>query len=110
MDDPLNAFCPYGDERIAGNPSGPLSGLTFAAKDLYDVAGQVTGGSNPDWLATHGPAEEHSWAVARLLNAGATLVGRTITDELSRGIFGENAHYGTPVNPRAPGRVPGGSS
>jgi amidase len=110
MDDPFNAFCPYGDETIEGNPSGPLSGLTFAAKDLYDVAGQVTGGSNPDWLATHGPAERHSWAVATLLDAGATLVGRTITDELSRGIFGENAHYGTPENPRAPGRVPGGSS
>ena len=36
--------------------------------------------------------------------------GKTITDELTRGIFGENAHYGTPVNPRAPDRVPGGSS
>ena len=38
------------------------------------------------------------------------MVGKTITDELTRGIFGENAHYGTPVNPRAPHRVPGGSS
>ena len=38
------------------------------------------------------------------------MVGKTITDELTRGIFGENVHYGTPVNPRAPGRVPGGSS
>ena len=37
-------------------------------------------------------------------------MGKTITDELTRGIFGENVHYGTPVNPRAPGRVPGGSS
>jgi amidase len=48
--------------------------------------------------------------VAKLLQAGATLIGKTHTDELSRGIFGENAHYGTPLNPRAPGRVPGGSS
>jgi amidase len=38
------------------------------------------------------------------------MVGKTITDELTRGILGENPHYGTPVNPRAPGRVPGGSS
>ena len=38
------------------------------------------------------------------------MAGKTITDELTRGIFGENAHYGTPTNPRAPGRVPGGSS
>jgi amidase len=38
------------------------------------------------------------------------MVGKTHTDELSRGILGENAHYGTPTNPKAPGRVPGGSS
>ena len=38
------------------------------------------------------------------------MVGKTHTDELTRGILGENAHYGTPVNPRAPDRVPGGSS
>ena len=46
----------------------------------------------------------------RLLDGGATLIGKTITDEVSLGIVGENAFYGTPVNPRAPGRVPGGSS
>ena len=38
------------------------------------------------------------------------MVGKTRTEELSRWIFGENAHYGTPINPRAPGRVPGDSS
>jgi len=87
-----------------------LAGRTFAAKDLFDVAGHVTGGGNPDWLATHDPAEKTAWAVQTLVDAGATMVGKTHTDELSRGIFGENAHYGTPINPRAPGRVPGGSS
>ena len=45
-----------------------------------------------------------------MLDAGATLIGKTITDEVSLGIVGENAFYGTPVNPRAAGRVPGGSS
>ena len=45
-----------------------------------------------------------------LLDAGATLIGKTITDEVSLGILGENAFDGTPVNVRAPGRVPGGSS
>ena len=45
-----------------------------------------------------------------LLDAGATLIGKTITDEVSLGILGENAFDGTPVNARAPGRVPGGSS
>ena len=44
------------------------------------------------------------------MDAGATMTGKTITDELTRGIFGENMHYGTPLNPRATGRVPGGSS
>jgi amidase len=38
------------------------------------------------------------------------MAGKTITDDLTRGILGENPHYGTPINPRAPGRVPGGSS
>jgi amidase len=84
--------------------------LTFAAKDIFDVAGYVTGGGNPDWQATHPAATQTAWAVQIMVDAGATMVGKTLTDEITRGIFGENAHYGTPVNPRAPGRVPGGSS
>jgi amidase len=84
--------------------------LTFAAKDIFDVAGYVTGGGNPDWQATHAAATRTAWAVQVLVDAGATMVGKTITDEITRGILGENAHYGTPVNPRAPDRVPGGSS
>lgn len=110
MDDPYDAFCTHVDVHIEGAASGPLAGLTFAAKDLYDVAGHVTGGGNPDWLATHEAATRHAWAVGALLDAGATLVGKTQTDEISRGVFGENAHYGTPINANAPGRVPGGSS
>ncbi len=108
--DPYNAFCRDSDAFLAGAPGGPLSGLTFAAKDIFDVAGHVTGGGNPDWKATHPPAHRTAWVVQTLVDAGATMAGKTITDELTRGIFGENAHYGTPVNPRAPGRVPGGSS
>ncbi|HXP93875.1 MAG TPA: amidase family protein, partial [Candidatus Binatia bacterium] len=110
MDDPFGAFCAFSTARLEGAGTGPLAGRTFAAKDLFDVAGHVTGGGNPDWLATHDPAEKTAWAVQTLVDAGATMVGKTHTDELSRGIFGENAHYGTPINPRAPGRVPGGSS
>ena len=59
---------------------------------------------------THPPASQHAAVVETLLAAGATLVGKTHTDELSRGIFGENPHYGTPVNPKAENRLPGGSS
>jgi amidase len=103
-------FVPGPAVRIAGAPDGPLAGLTFAAKDLFDVAGHPTGGGNPDW-ARHSPVPtRHAWAVQRLLDAGATLIGKTITDEVSLGIIGENPFYGTPLNPKAPDRVPGGSS
>src|SRR5256886_4719792 len=108
--DHFNAFCHDTEAYLAGAPTGPLAGLTFAAKDIFDVAGYVTGGGNPDWQATHAAATRTAWAVQVLVDAGATLVGKTITDEITRGIFGETAHYGTPVNPRAPDRVPGGSS
>lgn len=109
-DDDINAFVPGPRVRFEGRPGGPLSGLTFAAKDLFDVAGHPTGGGNPDWARSNPVPTRHAWAVQRLLDAGATLIGKTITDEVSLGIVGENAFYGTPVNPRAPGRVPGGSS
>ena len=110
INDPFNAFCKDSAAYLPGSPSGPLCGLTFAAKDIFDVAGHVTGGGNPDWKATHQPAERNAWVVQTLVDAGAEMVGKTITDELTRGIFGENVHYGTPTNPRASGHVPGGSS
>jgi amidase len=110
MHDPFNAFCAHSTARLDGAPSQPLAGLTFAVKDLFDIAGHVTGAGNPDWLALHAPAERTAPVVQSLVDAGASMVGKTHTDELSRGIFGENAHYGTPKNPSAPGRVPGGSS
>ncbi len=89
---------------------GPLAGLTVAVKDCYDIAGERTGIGSPDWLADHGPAEVTADAVRRVLDAGATVVGKTICDEFLYSITGANAHYGTPLNPRAPGRLPGGSS
>ena len=107
--DDLNAFASL-DVHVPGALNGPLSGMTFAAKDIFDVAGHVTGGGNPDWQRTHGPAEQTAPTAQVLLDAGATLVGKTHTDELTRGIMGTNPHYGTPVNTAAPGRVPGGSS
>jgi amidase len=110
MRDPYGAFVQSYDPPIRRAETGPLAGLTFAAKDLFDVQGKPTGAGNPDWLAEHPAAPADAWAVAALLDAGATLVGKTHTDELSRGLFGENAHYGTPLNPKAPSRVPGGSS
>ncbi len=110
MTDCVNAFVPGMDVRIEGAAGGPLAGLTFAAKDLFDVAGYPTGGGNPDWQRQNPIPERHARAVRTLLDAGATLVGKTITDEVSLGILGENAFDGTPVNSAAPDRVPGGSS
>ena len=110
FDDPFNAFCKDSDAYLQGGTDGELAGLTFAAKDIFDVAGHVNGAGNPDWKASHKPASSTAWVVQALVDAGATMVGKTITDELTRGIFGENVHYGTPTNPRVPGRVPGGSS
>ena len=110
IDDRVNAFCEDTDAYLSGAASRPLSGLTFAAKDIFDVAGHVTGCGNPDWKATHQAAHTTAYAVQVLVDAGATMVGKTITEELTRGIFGENSHYGVPINPRAQGRVPGGSS
>jgi amidase len=105
--DPLR----IGPETLArGAPDGPLTGVTVAVKDIVDVAGVTTGLGNPDWLATHEPAKRHAPAVQLLLDAGATVIGKAHTDEFAWSLSGTNHHYGTPRNPAAPGRVPGGSS
>lgn len=108
--DTLGAFVPGPHRAHAPTGQGPLDGLRLAVKDLIDVQGEITGGGNPDWAAGQIPALRHSPAVAACLAAGATLVGKTITDELAFSLEGENAHHGTPLNPRAPDRLPGGSS
>jgi amidase len=95
---------------VAGSGDGPLAGLNAAVKDMYDIAGFPTGAGNPTWLATHGPAKAHAAAVAKILRAGASIIGKTICDELFFSVTGINVHYGAPANLRAPGRIPGGSS
>ena len=106
-----SAFVPHDlAAPVRGAGEGPLAGLTAAVKDMYDIAGTVTGNGNPTWLATHKPASAHAAAVARILGAGATIIGKTVCDEFFYSVTGANAHYGTPNNPRAPGRLPGGSS
>jgi amidase len=109
-DDSLNAFCRHTHVALRTSVEGPLSGLTFAAKDIYDIEGHRTGFGSPDWLRTHTPAARTAPVVQKLLEAGADMLGKTHTDELTFSLNGENAHYGTPVNVNAPGRIPGGSS
>ena len=77
---------------------------------MYDIAGERTGGGSPDWLADQAPAKRNAAAIERLLAAGADIIGKTVCDEFFFSLTGANAHYGTPVNVRAPGRLPGGSS
>ncbi len=108
--DPFNAFLDHSDAPAANAKDGPLAGLTLAVKDIYDIAGQRTGGGNPQKLAEAAVAEETAPSIQRLLDAGARFVGRTQTDELTFSLMGQNAHYPEPVNPAAPDRVTGGSS
>lgn len=108
--DPLGALCRENHASLKGYGKGPLKGLKFVAKDLFDVKGAVTGFGNPQWLHTHAPATRTARAVKLLLDAGADMVGKAHCDELCYSISGENVHYGAPVNANAPGRIPGGSS
>ena len=110
FDDPVGAFCRDNHVALKGADDGPLTGLAFAAKDVFHIAGTPTGFGHPVWLATHEPPLETATAVRRLLDAGADLAGKTHTDEMAYSLTGENVHYGTPVNARAPDRIPGGSS
>ncbi|MDA0784853.1 MAG: amidase [Proteobacteria bacterium] len=110
-EDVANAFVPHNiTEPILGSGAGPLVGKTFAVKDLYHIAGRKLSNGNPDYYAWVEPKTKTSVAVQQLLDAGADIVGITICDEFFYSLSGANAHYGTPSNLRAPGRMPGGSS
>ena len=109
-DDSVGAFVPGPRAEVPGAPQGALAGLGFAVKDLYDLAGHPTTYGNPDWARTHPPAAATAPCVAALLQAGASLRGKTKTVELAYGLTGENVWHGTPQNPAAPDRFPGGSS
>jgi AtzE family amidohydrolase len=98
------------DRRVAaGEDAGPLAGVPFAAKNLFDIAG-VTTLAGSKILAGNAPAERDATVVARLRAAGAVLVGATNMDEFAYGFVTENAHYGVTRNPHDRARVAGGSS
>ncbi len=89
---------------------GPLDGLTFTVKDNIDLAGRRTSFGSPSWRDAHPPAVRHALCVEQLLGAGAACVGKVVADEFTYSLEGENPFFGTPQNPRAPDRMPGGSS
>ena len=103
-------YCIQGPSNLAATAEGVLSKLTFVFKDLFDVKSYATGAGNPAWLTSHQPAQQTASVIKKLLAQGANCVGRVQTDELAYSLNGQNIHYGTPVNPLAPGCLPGGSS
>jgi amidase len=109
MEDRWNAFM---NKQVKCNPtgSGRLNGRTFAVKDVFAIQNVQNSAGNPDWLRTHSPAKENAPVIDALLKQGACLTGTTHTDELMYSLNGENSHYGTPINPRNPDSIPGGSS
>lgn len=104
------AFVDHGRTPLRQAESGPLSDLSFAVKDLFDIAGYRSAWGNPDQLRDGAPAVATAPSVLVPLQAGATMIGKTQTDEVACGMFGLNPHFGIPINPKAPDRVPGGSS
>ena len=81
MRDTANAFIDM--FTLDGATDGVLRGLTFGAKDLFDVAGHITSCGSPDKAAAAGAAAATAPAVAALLDAGGRLVGKTHTDEIA---------------------------
>lgn len=103
-------FMTHLETPLATLNTGPLFGLKLAVKDLFAIAGHTTGAGNPDWLSDQTPAQSTATAVTQLQQAGAALVGTTLTDELAYSLMGRNTHYGALANPKDPKRVSGGSS
>ncbi|KAJ4755638.1 Glutamyl-tRNA(Gln) amidotransferase subunit A [Rhynchospora pubera] len=88
----------------------PLSGLSFAVADLFDISEAIASFGCPDWTATHHPATHTSPVISTLVENGATCVGKTVIDDMAFGISGDNKSFGMPTNPVALDRIPGGSS
>ncbi|MFT7115817.1 MAG: amidase, partial [Rhodoferax sp.] len=108
--DPVHAFVPYPVVAVPCASTGPLAGLSFGVKDLFDVAGYPTGGGSPIVLAMSGIKTSTAPTVQKLLDAGARFKGKTVTDEFAFSMNGNNAHFGAPFNGAVPDRITGGSS
>ncbi|MBL6077678.1 allophanate hydrolase [Belnapia sp. T18] len=115
-DDPALFLARAPDEAVlaraaalaAEGPQGrPLFGLPFVVKDNIDCAGLPTTAACPDYAYT--PAADAP-AVARLLAAGAVLLGKVNLDQFATGLNGTRSPHGTPRNPVVPDCIPGGSS
>ena len=101
----LSARCDW-----PASATGPLDSKTFVVKENIDVAGHASTNGHPLWATTHAPALRNGRVVDLLLGAGGRLHGKAQMDEMAYSLLGANPHFGTPINPAAPGRHPGGSS
>lgn len=119
--DAINAFTAVTDRRAvaaaaavdtaiaAGHDPGPLAGVPFAIKNLYDIEGFPTlAGSKIN--RDRAPATRDAALVRRLTAAGAILVGALNMDEYAYGFSTQNSHYGPTRNPHDTTRIAGGSS
>lgn len=96
-------------ELMAGNDKGPLHGIPYAVKDLYDVKGLATRAGTT--LLDNSTASENAFVVTALNNQGAVMVGKTHTVQFAYGGVGINTQMDTPFNPWADEHfIPGGSS
>ena len=105
----MDALVPTSEE-IAGSGSGPLAGLTFVAKDLFDIQGHTSSFGHPTWRATHEPSAATSPTISRMLMAGASLVGLTKMDQLAYSLIGNAGEGAPPLNLADPDLFCGGSS
>ena len=109
--DAARAAADASDARArSGTPLGPLDGAIVSIKDLFDVAGEVTRAGSKVLLAEGKVATKDAVAVARLRAAGAVIVAKTNMTEFAFSGVGLNPHFGTPGNPYARHRIPGGST
>jgi len=108
-DSALAAAASIDQQVAAGENPGPLAGVPYAVKNLFDIAGTTTlAGSKIN--ANNAPATQDATAVASLKRAGAILIGSLNMDEYAYGFVTENSHYGSTHNPHDCSRIAGGSS
>jgi AtzE family amidohydrolase len=94
---------------VRGDEIGPLAGVPFAAKNLFDIEG-ITTIAGSKIHRSYPPATQDAAIIARMKAAGAILVGALNMDEYAYGFVTENQHYGPTHNPHDLSRIAGGSS
>lgn len=104
---PASAWIARLDTPVAGSATGPLAGLHFAIKDNIDLAGIPTTAGCPGFAYVPGT---HATVVRRLLDAGASVLGKTNLDQFACGLNGTRSPFGAVPNAFNPAYVSGGSS